>query len=61
MSGYSTCPKCGCNRVLGEYASFLVPLDADGNQDGEWRDYESSTELTDKRMCPRCYHEWEAE
>jgi len=39
--------------------AFWVPLGEDGEPDGEWVDWESSTEVGDKRLCGRCQTEFE--
>ena len=54
------CPACGSVSVSGEMLSFMVPLDhKDGTPDGEWNDWESNTELGEKRYCSDCDEEWE--
>jgi hypothetical protein len=54
-----SCPKCGSNRVSGLVASFWVGLDVEGQIEGEMVDVRSETELTEKRSCRKCHHEWE--
>ena len=41
--------------------SFWVRLDSDGAMVGQWRDYESCTEVGDERMCDKCQHEFTEE
>lgn len=53
------CPKCGSQEVSGLVGSFYAPIDRDGELEGQWSDYQSSTELTGEKMCRKCDHEWE--
>lgn len=40
-------------------AAFWVSLDKNGEPEGQWRDWESNSEITEKRICSTCSHEWE--
>ncbi len=53
------CPSCGSTDLSGLMEAFWVPLGEDGEPDGEWVDWESSTEVGDKRLCGRCQTEFE--
>jgi hypothetical protein len=55
------CPKCGSRNIAGLIAAFWVRLDKDGQPKDQWRDCESETELTEKRSCGECGHEWDDE
>jgi hypothetical protein len=50
------CPECGCLELLGLYASFWVELNKEGDSLISWADFESNTEITDKRQCFKCHH-----
>ena len=53
------CPVCASTSVNGLMASFWVPLERDGETVAcQWSECESSTELTNKRMCGQCGHEF---
>lgn len=52
------CPKCGSTHIAGLMESFWVPLAADGSPDGQWIDWQSETEVGEKRLCYDCEHEW---
>lgn len=54
------CPNCGNTQVSGLMASFFVPLDQDGEPDGDWNDWNGESELTPTRTCHKCDHEWES-
>ena len=54
-----SCPKCGSTELLGLFAAFWVKLDSAGEPIGQWRDWQSETEITEKRTCLRCDHEFE--
>jgi len=56
-----TCPKCGSHDVAGLVASFWAALDDEGEMKHEWQEYQSATEVTPKRMCFGCEHEWEGD
>lgn len=55
-----SCPMCGLSPVGGLMSAFWVPLMADGmTPDGDWNEWSSETELSNKRMCYYCDHEFE--
>jgi DNA-directed RNA polymerase subunit M/transcription elongation factor TFIIS len=56
----NVCPACDSTKVAGLMASFFVPL-KNGEPDGDWRDWQSDTELTPQRSCADCGHEWESD
>lgn len=55
------CPKCGSNDIAGLIPSFWVPLCEDGMPEGQWRDWESNTQLSEQRQCSSCFYEWSAD
>lgn len=52
------CPKCGSKDVAGLIMSFWVSLDEEGQPKGQWQDWEGNTELSEKRECAKCFHNW---
>lgn len=52
------CPKCSSPNVAGEMGAFWVGLDSERHPQGQWNDYEGSTDLTGKLLCSDCEHEW---
>lgn len=60
MSNNIKCPICGCDEILGKYASFWVQIDEDGNDTApNFDDHQSSTELTGDMMCSKCAYEFD--
>lgn len=59
FSEAKVCPYCASSNLGGLMESFWVPLNGDGEPDGEWNDWSSETELGEKRMCYDCEQEFE--
>jgi hypothetical protein len=53
------CPYCGSSKLGGLMESFWVPLNGDGEPNGDWNDWSGETELGEKRMCYDCEKEFE--
>ena len=53
------CPVCDSVEVNGLVEAFWVPMTQDSDWEGQWCDYESSTEISGKRYCRQCEHEYE--
>lgn len=53
------CPACHGGNVSGLVGAFWAPVDESGDMEGQWLDYQGSTELTGDRHCTDCNHEWE--
>lgn len=56
--GVIRCPNCSSTNIAGLMESFWVPLNGDGEPDGDWNDWSSETELSEKRMCYDCGEEF---
>ena len=54
------CPNCGSHNIAGLMASFWAVLE-NNEPKCQWRDLHSETELTEKRNCSDCGHEWDSE
>ena len=54
------CPRCGANTLLGRVGSFWAQVDEQGTDMLlSWQHHESSTELSDERLCTVCGLEFE--
>lgn len=54
------CPQCGSDNLGGLMSSFYVALMDDGvTAAGDWNDWSSESEMTSKRICYECDHEFE--
>lgn len=60
QSNDNNCPQCRSDNIAGLMQSFFVKL-SDGEPAGQWRDWESNSELGPQRSCGDCGHEWEAD
>ena len=55
------CPVCGSKKIGGLMSSFFVPLNSDGEPDGDWNDWSAESDLSAQRVCYGCEHEWETD
>ena len=46
-------------KLGGLMEAFWVPIDKEGEMLGQWSDYSSETEVSEKRLCYDCHHEFE--
>lgn len=61
MTSQEACPLCGSHHIGGLMQSFFVPLNADGDPEGDWNDWSSESELGEWRICYECNYEWESD